>query len=118
MKQAQLARLANTTPQTIGKLEDGRMNLTLDWMRRLGKALDVPAAALLADEDAEPRLAPAEYDIVQAYRQLEPRERGRFLRVCAVLAAPLSDNGEPATMDEAIERALQRREQRRAASAA
>lgn len=42
-----VAALANTSNQQVSHLERGKRRLTLDWMVRLGKALDVPPIALL-----------------------------------------------------------------------
>lgn len=39
-----------TTAQTIGRLETGMRNLSLVWMNRIGKALDVDPQSLVKDE--------------------------------------------------------------------
>ncbi|WP_260923157.1 helix-turn-helix domain-containing protein [Novosphingobium sp. 9] len=41
-----------TTAQTIGRLETGMRNLSLDWMNRIAAALDVEPEMLLASESA------------------------------------------------------------------
>lgn len=43
-----------TTAQTIGRLETGARNLSLDWMNRIAAALDVDAASLFSAETKEP----------------------------------------------------------------
>ena len=40
-----------TTAQTIGRLETGTRTLSLGWMRRIAKALDVAPTALVRGED-------------------------------------------------------------------
>lgn len=41
-----------TTAQTIGRLETGMRNLSLKWMDRIGKALEVDPELLVRSEDA------------------------------------------------------------------
>jgi transcriptional regulator with XRE-family HTH domain len=46
-----------TTAQTIGRLETGMRNLSLDWMNRIAAALGVePELLLRGDEAGEPRI--------------------------------------------------------------
>ncbi|MXO59496.1 helix-turn-helix domain-containing protein [Altererythrobacter salegens] len=42
-----------TTPQTIGRLETGMRNLSLDWMNRIAAALGVEPEMILKGEEAE-----------------------------------------------------------------
>ncbi|WP_305096417.1 helix-turn-helix domain-containing protein [Croceibacterium aestuarii] len=42
-----------TTPQTIGRLETGMRNLSLDWMNRIAAALGVEPEMILKGRDAE-----------------------------------------------------------------
>ena len=44
----QLAELTDTTAQTIQRLETGNMTVSIDWLEKLGKALDVQPVDLLA----------------------------------------------------------------------
>lgn len=43
----------STTAQTIGRLETGARTLSLDWLNRIAKALDVDSGTLLALPDQE-----------------------------------------------------------------
>jgi transcriptional regulator with XRE-family HTH domain len=46
-----------TTPQTIGRLETGMRNLSLDWMNKIAAALDVaPEVLVRAEEGESPKL--------------------------------------------------------------
>ena len=46
-----------TTAQTIGRLETGMRNLSLDWMNRIAAALEVePETLLKGNESAEPQV--------------------------------------------------------------
>jgi len=44
----EVAELAGTTAQTIGRLETGMRTLSLKWINRIAKALDVEPSSLLA----------------------------------------------------------------------
>lgn len=54
-----LARLANTSAPQINKLEKGERRLTQDWMVRIGRALGVSPAELIAAKGALPARAAA-----------------------------------------------------------
>jgi transcriptional regulator with XRE-family HTH domain len=47
-----LADEVGTTPQTIQRLETNTMTVSVEWLARIGKALGLPPAALLADVTA------------------------------------------------------------------
>ena len=53
---AQLARRCSpkTTPQTIGRLETGRRNLSISWMDRIASALDVDPKVLIRTDQTDP----------------------------------------------------------------
>ena len=42
-----------TTPQTIGRLETGMRNLSLDWMNRIAEALEVAPEVLVRTKDGD-----------------------------------------------------------------
>jgi transcriptional regulator with XRE-family HTH domain len=48
-----LAHVAGTTPQTIQRLETGNMTVSLEWLHRLAKAMDIQPYELLPHPDAE-----------------------------------------------------------------
>ena len=48
LSQQELAEKVGAHWVTISKLERGKMQLTVDYMRKIGDALDVPAADLMA----------------------------------------------------------------------
>lgn len=59
MTLAKVAAACNppTTAQTIGRLETGMRNLSLDWMNRIGAALGVdPEALVKAEDGAQPQI--------------------------------------------------------------
>ncbi len=94
MSQERLAALVGgtTTTATIGKLETGKMNLTLDWMRKIARALDVKAADLLVDEDVPYRLSARELGLVKLFQELNDIGRRRFLRIANAVAHPVTRN--------------------------
>jgi len=56
---AQLAEACDppTTAQTVGRLETGTRNLSLKWMDRIGRALEVdPEVLVRSDENPRPRI--------------------------------------------------------------
>lgn len=75
MSQEDLGDLVGLSPGQVSHLENGVRNLTLEWMKRLAKALGVAVAELLADEDNPDRLADDERQIVNALRHADPQAR-------------------------------------------
>lgn len=47
---AELARLADTTAGTVQRLETGSRRMTLDWLDRMARALNVSATEIMADD--------------------------------------------------------------------
>ena len=75
ISQTELGLLVGLTQGQVGHLENGHRNLTLEWMRRIAKALGVDVGTLLTDEDNRDRLADDEREVVNAYRMAEPEAR-------------------------------------------
>ncbi|MBV7256875.1 helix-turn-helix domain-containing protein [Pacificimonas sp. WHA3] len=50
LSQAALAKRAGTSPQQVDRLEKGDRKLTLDWVEKLARALDVEPLALIQQE--------------------------------------------------------------------
>ncbi len=75
-----------TTAQTIGRLETGMRNLSLDWMNRIAAALEVaPELLLRGEQPAEPKLV-ARLTEAGAEALSSPRD--------AVLPTALTGDGE------------------------
>ena len=91
LSQEGLARECHTTHATIGKLEKGDMELTLNWMRRIAAALDCKPVDLLAEDDLAYKLGPEEMTVLEIFNRLNGAGRRRFLKVAAALAEPVSD---------------------------
>ncbi len=75
-----------TTAQTIGRLETGMRNLSLDWMNRIGAALGVDPEALVKAEDAAQPQVIARLTMAGAESLGQPRD--------AILPTELVDSGE------------------------
>ena len=58
LSRAALARQANTSPQQIERLENGKRRLTPAWARRIGPHINVPPVRLIfgGDSDAAPAI--------------------------------------------------------------
>ncbi len=55
LTQPELADMTSTTKQQIGRLETGKVDLTLTWARRLARAFDCrPGDLLLLEDQPEP----------------------------------------------------------------
>lgn len=63
-----------TTAQTIGRLETGMRNLSLDWMNRIAAALDVEPELLLRGETADAPRIVARLTEAGAEALAEPRD--------------------------------------------
>lgn len=75
-----------TTAQTIGRLETGMRNLSLDWMNRIAAALEVePELLLRGEQTAEPKIVARVTD-AGAEALTSPRD--------AVLPTALAGSGE------------------------
>lgn len=98
MSQQQLADLIHVSKPTISELETGKMQLTVDYMRRIGRALDLAPAELLNFEDQMIVLSEQELSLVRQFRRADAVQREMILR----LAAPReTDTQSPTLRDEA-----------------
>lgn len=85
LSQQQLADRCNCSKMQISGLERGSPELTISWMRRVAKALDVSPADLLLDEDNPERLNDDERQFVGNYRRADPPTRDNLGRVADAL---------------------------------
>ena len=91
LSQEGLACECHTTHTTIGKLENGDMQLTLNWMRRIAAALDCKPVDLLHEDDLAYKLGPEEMTVLDIFSRLNDAGRRRFLKVAEALAEPASN---------------------------
>lgn len=89
LTQEALAENLRTTRAQIANLERGARGLTLEWMRRLARALNCTAADLLIEEDVGLRLTDREAEMVGSWRELPSELQSRLYNaVNAFMAAP------------------------------
>lgn len=69
LTQTELAEAVGTTPQTIQRLESGKINISVEWARRLAPVLSVDPAYLLG-WDTPVDTPQDEKDLLDTYRQL------------------------------------------------
>lgn len=69
LSQAGLGERVGLTQGQVGHLENGARNLTLEWMKRIARAMNVSVAELLVDEDNPDRLSLEERALVEAMRR-------------------------------------------------
>lgn len=83
---ARLAALCDTTAPTIEKLENRHMELTLSWILRLARALDVHPGELLLEV---PRPVPTqdEAEKLGRVRRMSPENRRALARFINAMAA-------------------------------
>lgn len=83
--QQKLADLVGVSKVTISDLELGKMQLTLDYMKRVAKALGVTAGELLNIEDNPLLPAGSERELIERYREASSEERKNIDRVTEAL---------------------------------
>ena len=86
--QERLGELLGLSGGQVSHLENGARNLTLEWMKRIAKALNVSPAELLTDEDNPDRLAADERRVVDAMRSADTTARQHISAMAAAISAP------------------------------
>lgn len=81
ISQQTLADRINVSKPTISELENGKMQLTLDYMRRIAAAFGVHAVDILNEEDHNIFLREEEEVLIRAYRAADPVQREMIHRV-------------------------------------
>jgi transcriptional regulator with XRE-family HTH domain len=82
MSLEKLAKLVNTSNQQISHLESGKRRLTVDWLQRLGRALDCHPWVLVG-EDFPSTLQPSEIRLLEAFRGLGKEHRKALVSLAA-----------------------------------
>lgn len=95
LSQQALADAIGVSKVTISDLERGKMQLTVDYMRRLARALRVATADLLARDDNPYSLSVQEREFVDRLREADPDQRDQLARVADVMF-PWKANGRHA----------------------
>lgn len=87
----ELAERLGTSKGQVAALQAERRQLTLAWLQRLALALDCKVSDLLVDDDVATRLSPAEECAVSLFRKLKEDERGKALRLLAILGEVITE---------------------------
>ena len=77
--QQQLADLVGTTKQTIGRLENGKRQLTEAWLHQLAGALSCHPGELLAEMPSN--LSPQDQAILAILHKMSPAQRDQFFKI-------------------------------------
>ena len=86
LSQAELGERLGLSPGQVSHLENGARNLTLEWMKRIARALDVSVVDLLTAEDNPDRLADDERRVVQAMRNSDEMARQHIQAMAAAIS--------------------------------
>ncbi|QVM82955.1 helix-turn-helix domain-containing protein [Novosphingobium decolorationis] len=86
LSQEALGNLIGVSKVTISDLERGNMMLTVDYMRRIARALGVLPADLLNQADNPGGLSVDERSFIERLRSATPEQRDQLLRVADVIA--------------------------------
>jgi transcriptional regulator with XRE-family HTH domain len=92
--QQALADKIHVSKVTISDLERGKMQLTLDYMKRIAAALDVTPGELLSPEDNPLLPTGSERELIERYRDATPDARENIDRVTEALTSRPRAAGE------------------------
>ncbi|SFR86756.1 DNA-binding transcriptional regulator, XRE-family HTH domain [Sphingomonas jatrophae] len=81
LSQQKLGDAIGTSKMTVSDLERGKMELTLDYMRRLSRALSCAPADLLPEEDNPWSLTAEEQTLITRLREASEEQRETLHRV-------------------------------------
>lgn len=95
LSQQSLADLVGVSKPTISDLENGKMTLTQDYMRRLARALHVLPCDLLPLSDNPDALSTEERMIIERLRAADPMQRAQVAQMINILTPPLEEQEEP-----------------------
>lgn len=81
LSQQALADIVGVSKVTISSLEVGRMQLTLDYMKRIARAFGLTPVDLLLESQQNEFLRADEMELIRAYRAAGPIQRDIIHRV-------------------------------------
>ncbi len=87
VSQQELADRIHTSKVTISSLEKGKMQLTLDYMRRIAKVFGITPVDLLNEDDQNEFLRSEEMELIRLWRMADPLQREMIHRVAEPRAA-------------------------------
>src|ERR1700712_2524066 len=90
MSLTDLAKAAGTTKAQVQKLERGERRLSLDWMDRIARALNVKVSDLLPPEVVACQHGSEDREILQIIAQLPSEDRTVLVRIATGLLSTRS----------------------------
>lgn len=81
MSQTELADAIGTTRVQIHRLEHGARRLSLDWMERVARALNVKISDLLPSEEGSAKYASPEEEILGIVAQLSEKDQLTLVKI-------------------------------------
>ena len=87
LTQIELAERIGLSQGQLSNLENGDRSLSLEWLRRIARALNCAVADLLDDKDNPDRLAGQERDLIEQLRDADPELRTFAADTLAALIA-------------------------------
>jgi DNA-binding XRE family transcriptional regulator len=86
----QMAEKVNANLQTYHDVETGKTRLSLDWMRRIARALEVAPSELLLPSDLAYDLSDQELELLMLIRALPEERRGLVPAIVASMSADIA----------------------------
>lgn len=96
LSQQALGDAVGVSKVTISDLERGEMQLTVEYMRRLAKALEVEPADLLSRSDNPVALSRDERMLIERLRDADPELREQLQKVADVMLPYKADDSAAA----------------------
>lgn len=84
--QDHLATIVGCSKIQVSELERGLKPLTVQWMRKIGEALEVPPGELLSRDDNPLILTEEEQRLLERYRSATPENRAGIASVAETLS--------------------------------
>ncbi len=85
VSEAELARRLKTSQTQLQRLKVGDRRLTLDWLRRIARALDCSVADLLSDADAPNRVSVEEQSLLAELAKRGKSDMSDMLEIVAAI---------------------------------
>ena len=95
LSQTALGDRIEVSKVTISSLEVGRMQLTLDYIRRFAQVLAVSPLELLNEDEQHSLLRTGELALLRDYRKAGKIQRAMIRRVAEPIATPPRDTTSP-----------------------
>jgi DNA-binding XRE family transcriptional regulator len=92
MSQEELGSRIGTSKQQVGRIEIGKVELNLRWMRKIADAFQCTVADLLVEEDNPYRLNDMETELINLFRGLDAAEREKMFRLLVAFCTPANEN--------------------------